>query len=61
MNNFRCIVLFKTTKCLQLGQASLNPPRLGSKCGEWVEKLSDFENTKDISKITQPLYPLTPL
>ena len=27
---------------IQLGQLRLNPPRLGSKCGKRVERLSDF-------------------
>ena len=27
---------------IQLGQLRLNPPGLGSKCGKWVERLSDF-------------------
>ena len=28
--------------CIQLGQLRLNPPGLGSKCGKWVERFSDF-------------------
>ena len=27
---------------LQLGQLRLNSPGLGSKCGKWVERFSDF-------------------
>ena len=31
---------------LQLGQLRLNPPGLGSKCGKWVERFSDFGKYK---------------
>ena len=31
---------------VQLGQLSLNPPRLGSKCGKRVERFSDFGKYK---------------
>ena len=31
-----------TQLTIQLGQLRLNPPRLGSKCGKRVDRLSDF-------------------
>ena len=31
---------------IQLGQLRLNPPGLGSKCGKWVERFSDFGKYK---------------
>ena len=31
---------------IQLGQLRLNPPGLGSKCGKWVGRLSDFGKYK---------------
>ena len=35
---------------IQLGQLRLNPPGLGSKCGKWVERLSDFGKYKEYFK-----------
>ena len=30
------------SKCIAAGSGQLEPPRLGSKWGKWVERLSDF-------------------
>ena len=43
--------------------AEVDPPGLGSKCGKWVERFSDFGKYKGYIRleITQPLYLLTTL
>ena len=36
----------KGVMLIQLGQLRLKPPGLGSKCGKWVDRLSDFGKYK---------------